>query len=197
MLSHKGKGPCGKTLQRNAGMCSINVLSLDECNDTVNIIGRPPQAATFVAQTVSSSAVPAHQRATLTSGQPVLPEPMDTDPVHVSFEEVLTPSKVGRDAEWAYEQYVYPCMHVLYDLADARYTRSDDGAYSSPSPTASTSTPADSTWPGCLGISLVWPTGDFWRDYPFQLHGYGLSDLGYRFCAVERDGNHFRVRADD
>jgi hypothetical protein len=48
----------------------------------------------------------------------------------------------------------------------------------------------------CPGIYLDWPTGDFWNQYPFHRHDYSLASLGYKFCAVEKDGTQFRVRAD-
>jgi hypothetical protein len=48
----------------------------------------------------------------------------------------------------------------------------------------------------CPGIHLDWPTGEFWSQYPFHRHGYSLHSLGYKFCAVEKNGAYFRVRAD-
>ncbi len=43
---------------------------------------------------------------------------------------------------------------------------------------------------------MDWPIGDLGEQYPFQRHGYSLQSLGYKFCAVEKDGSQFRVRAD-
>ncbi|KII88930.1 hypothetical protein PLICRDRAFT_29388 [Plicaturopsis crispa FD-325 SS-3] len=48
----------------------------------------------------------------------------------------------------------------------------------------------------CPGIHLDWPNDHFFETYPFHRHDLSLNALGYKFCAVEKNGTEFRVRSD-
>ncbi|VDC01702.1 unnamed protein product [Peniophora sp. CBMAI 1063] len=68
----------------------------------------------------------------------------------------------------------------------------------SPSPTPTPRTPRPLPSPGCCpGILLEWPSGDFFRQYPWHRHGFSPNELGYKFCGVEESGEQFYVRSND
>ncbi|KDQ54169.1 hypothetical protein JAAARDRAFT_182553 [Jaapia argillacea MUCL 33604] len=75
-------------------------------------------------------------------------------------------------------------------LSDDSTLHHSNGTLPSPSPSH-----LSSNLTHCPGIPLRWPRDHFFESYPFQRHEYSPSTIGYQFCAVEQNGQSFRVRS--